>query len=262
MKTIDNISSLEGRRLLIEIFHELKYEKQLSTFSTILLCWRICTHEKEIFKYVKSEVTIIHKLGFFKGTAIWMEEIVNRFYFSSINSFVYFGAAILLVLIGIRRFTNEVTDTVVIAGIAFEALMLLFLFVVMFFTPQETDYESNDKNNDTTSANDLIIEIGELSRDFANAVVKLESVEEHYGILIDKQEALINSINRMTEITLMTVSPNTEMLDIMKDTNKSLAEFKNNIDSLNNSVETIKKEQIEIAVRKELEKYLSNKVNS
>jgi hypothetical protein len=261
MKTIDNISSLEGRRLLIEIHHELKYEKQLSTFSIILLCWRICTHEKEIFKYVKNEVTVIHKLGFFKGTALWMEEIVNRFYFSTINSFVYFGAAILLVLIGIRRFTDQVTDTVVISGIAFEALMLLFLFVVMFFTPQETDYEA-DKNVEEASTNDLIIEIGELSRDFASAVVKLEKVEELYGRLIEKQEDLINSVNKMTDSTIMAVSPNSEMLGIMKETNISLTDFKNNIESLNKSVEEIKKEQIEIAVRKELEKYLSNKVNS
>ncbi len=262
MKTIDNISSLEGRRLLIEIFHELKYEKQLSTFSTILLCWRICTHEREIFKYVKNEVTVIHKLGFFKGTAIWMEEIVNRFYFSTINSFVYFGAAILLVLIGIRRFTDEVTDTVVIVGIAFEALMLLFLFFVMFFTPQETDYEEPDKNDDSASANDLIIEIGELSRDFANAVVKLERVEDQYSRIIDKQDELIDSIKKMTESTLLAVSPNTEMLGIMKETNKSLADFKGNLDSLNRSVEEIKKEQIEIAVRRELEKIISNKLGS
>ncbi len=261
MRTIDTLSSIEGRRLLIEIFHELKYEKQLSTFSTILLCWRICTHEKEIFKYVKNEVTVIHKLGFFKGTALWMEEIVNRFYFSTINSFVYFGAAILLVLIGVRRFTEDVSDTVVFAGIAFEALMLVFLFVVMFFSPQETDYSDSGDTGEDASMNDLIIEIGELSRDFASAVVKLERVEEMYGKLIDKQEVLIDSVNKAIDNTMMAVSPNTEMLQIMKETNNSLREFGNNIASLNNSVETIRKEQVELAVRKELEKYLSNRVN-
>ena len=68
----------------------------MSGFSTSLLCWRICTSERELFRYSKNEVTVLHPLGFFSGSGLWMEEIVNRYYYSTINSFVYFGAAIFI----------------------------------------------------------------------------------------------------------------------------------------------------------------------
>ena len=147
MKKIDTLSSIDGRRLLYKIFHELRYEKQLPSRSVLALCWRLCTQEREIFRFVKQEAIVSHPLGIVAGTALWMEEIVNRFYFSTVNSFVYLGAALLLVLIGIRRFSDNVSDGVVIAGIVFEALMLVFMFVVMIFTPNEDIEELNRREN-------------------------------------------------------------------------------------------------------------------
>ena len=89
MKKIDTLSSLEGRSLLRDIFRELRVEKQVSGLATLGICWKICVHEKEIHRSVKKDYTIVHKLGILGGTALWMEEIVNRFYFSTINRFLF-----------------------------------------------------------------------------------------------------------------------------------------------------------------------------
>lgn len=260
MEQIETLSSVEGRRLLYRIFQELRYQKQMSNFSILTLTWRICTTEREISRYTKEDVQVLHPLGFFRGTSLWMEEIVNRFYFSTINSFVYLGAAILLVLIGIRRFSSSVSDTVVIAGVAFEALMLLFMFIVMLFTPSEDALPINQTEDEAEK--ELLVEIGEIATDFATAVTKLETLGENVKNLLIQQTEILALLRESNEMTRQIVSPNPKLLEIMEQTNKSLAEFNQTLIKLNESASKLKQEEIEIAVRRELEKFFSNILNN
>lgn len=259
MEQIETLSSVDGRKLLFDIFQELRFEKQLSSMSTLTLCWRICTHEREIFRYVKKEVTVIHPLGFFSGTALWLEEIVNRFYYSTINSFVYLGAALLLVLIGIRRFSDTLTDTVVILGISFEALMLVFLFVVMLFSPQDEAAKPKDAD-DQSSVTDLILEVGEIATDFAAVVVQLEELGKKLNDLVGSQLDLVDSVNRIADTTADAVAPNPLMLETMGQTNVALIDFKKTVENLNIAADALRKEEIEFAVRKEVERILVDKI--
>lgn len=262
MKQIETISSIEGRKLLKSVYHELKFDKQLSSISTLILCWRICTNEREVFKFVKQEVTIIHPLGFWSGTILWMEEIVNRYYFSTINSFVYLGAAILLVLVGLRRFTENFNDFYVIAGVIFEALMLVFMFVVMLFSPPDESTKIEEPNTEQeNSVSDLIIEVGEIATDFATVVVNLEQLTESIKSIVDQQKELIESVNKLSETNIMAVSPNPQLLETMRNTNEALDKFKNTVTNLNLAAEILKREEIEIAVRKEVERILINNIN-
>lgn len=260
MEQIETLSSVEGRRLLYRIFQELRYQKQMSNFSILTLTWRICTTEREISRYTKEDVQVLHPLGFFRGTSLWMEEIVNRFYFSTINSFVYLGAAILLVLIGVRRFSSSVSDTVVIAGVAFEALMLLFMFIVMLFTPSEDALPINQTEDEAEK--ELLVEIGEIATDFATAVTKLETLGENVKNLLIQQTEILALLRESNEMTRQIVSPNPKLLEIMEQTNKSLAEFNQTLIKLNESASKLKQEEIEIAVRRELEKFFSNILNN
>jgi len=263
MKQIETLSSLDGRALLWKIYHELRFEKQLSSFSTLMLCWRICTNEREIFKYVNQEVTIIHPLGFFVGTSLWMEEIVNRFYFSTINSFVYLGAAILLILVGLRRFTENFNDSYVLAGVAFEALMLIFMFVVMLFSPpDESTGVQNAAGEEENSVTDLILEVGEIATDFATVVVNLEQVSASMKGIMDAQGDLILSVNKLAEANTLAVSPNPQLMETMKSTNQALEDFRLSVNTLNIAAEALKREEIEIAVRKEVETILVNKLTN
>jgi hypothetical protein len=262
MRKIDSFSTIEGRKLLYHIFYEIRYEKQQTGFATLALLWRICTREREIFKFVNQDVTIAHPLGFFSGTALWMEEILNRYYFSTINSFVYLGAALLLILIGIRRFSDNISDNLVIAGVAFEAMMLIFMFIVMLFTPHEEITESNEvKEQQQGSIDDLIIEVGEIGRDFAVAVSRLEKISDIAQELIKSQKDLLRSVGEISKSASEASQPNPEMIHIMKDTNEILREFKLTVGDLNNSAGALRKELIEFSVRKEVERLISEKIS-
>ncbi|MFP4368385.1 MAG: hypothetical protein ACLFR2_02290 [Candidatus Kapaibacterium sp.] len=259
MESIVTLSSGKGRKLLQKIFSELRYEKQRSGISVLILLWRICTFERELNKYIKENIRVNHPLGFIRGSSLWMEEVVNRHYFSAINSFVYFGAAILLVLIGIRRFSDEISDNIVIVGIIFEALMLLFMFVVMLFSPDEEIYFDEEDEEDISE--ELLTEIGEIGKDFALAVVQLEKFNENISLMISGQQQIMKELKIMNQNQSDALKPNPEMIDNIKDTNNALLAFKSTVDELNRSALSLRNDNINASVRKEIEKLITARLS-
>ncbi len=256
MKTIDILASIDGRKALKELFFELKYKKQYSSLYVLFVLFRICTVEKDINKYSNLDYEIEHSLGFVRGVSLWMEEVVNRYYFSTINSFVYFGAAVLLVLIGLRRFSTLLTDTIVICGVIFEACMLLLMFVVMLFTPEE---EFSLENSDDQSQI-LVEEIGEIATDFATSTIKLDELSNKYSEMINLQKDLIIKNDQLVNNINLTIQPNNEMLTAMHNTAIEINKLKDSFENLNNQLSQLKKEEIEKAVRKELAKIFTDKI--
>ncbi len=137
MTTIETLSSVHGRALLRDIYRELRFERQVSSLVVLTTMWRICSTERELIRMTKRDVVVLHPLGIWAGTSLWMQEVINRFFYSAINAFVYFGAALLLVAVGLNRTRVIETPGLVVAGVILEALLLMLLFVVMFFTPPE-----------------------------------------------------------------------------------------------------------------------------
>jgi glucan phosphoethanolaminetransferase (alkaline phosphatase superfamily) len=203
-------------------------------------------------------VNILHSLGFFGGTGLWLEEIVNRYYFSTINSFVYFGAAILLILIGVRRFSEAINDQVVIAGIAFEALMLMLMFFIMLFTPN--DEISIDNQSSGNSGEEILAEVGEIGRDFAASLIQLEKLNDSFNTIIETQSKLLVNLETVAQNSADASSPNPKMLELMKQTNTALEEFSGTVEKLNQTSKSLLKEEIEITVRREVERILIDKV--
>jgi hypothetical protein len=260
MKKIDNISSIEGRIILHNIFHKLRFERQRSSISSLFILWRICVSDSEINQYLKEDIEMLHKLGLLRGTAIWLEEIVNRYYFSTMNSFVYFGAAVLLVLIGVNRFTDKVDNSIVIYGLGFEASMLIFMFIIMLFTPNADVTDMSDEDQEDELVKELLNDIGEISRDFAVTSTQLEKITDHLISVSDKQNALTNILSEIANSLSDATSPNPKMLEMMQATNKTLLEFNENIEKLNSTANKLKHEEIEVAGRKEVEKILTNNI--
>ncbi len=255
MEKIDSLLSLQGRALIRDMYHKIRYEKQSGSWAVLLALWKICVFEKDLHKYTNYEVQIQYTLGFWRGTMLWMQEVVNRYYFAVINSFVYFGAAILIVLIGLRRFSDLLTDEIVIAGVIFEAGMLAVMFIVMLFTPEDEPekYELSKRKSDSEL---LIEEVGEISVDFAGAVVQLEQIVDNMKNFLQNQSDLISQLNSINQKLSELNQPNPEMISILKQTNHELNYLKDNISKLNEAADSIKRTEIEAAVRKELERIL------
>lgn len=259
MQTIETIASIEGRRLLHFIFRELRFERQLNSFKILLTTWKICTSELKIGDFSNRDITILHKIGFWKGTLLWMEEIVNRFFFSSVLSLVYFGAAFLILVIGLNRFTNFVPLFLLITAVIFESTMLIMMFLTMLFSPKDDSYYEEDHNSNEIK-DELLLEIGEIGRDLASAVVQLENVNDAFKSIIAIQNDLVDSLKEANKINMNLSQPNPELIEHLKKTNTELEQFKNSFAEINNVIEQIKDEKIDEKVKEQISKIIKSSI--
>lgn len=257
-KKIETLTSLEGRKFLYELYQKLRFENELSGIMILIICWKVCVYEKSPNKFIKTDVEILHSLGLWKGTTLWIEEIINRHFYSTINSFVYFGAAILLVLIGVRKFSDVISTELVIASVIFEASMLLIIFVVMLFSPDD-DVLKEDKESEESI---LIHEIGEIGTDFATAVSKLEDISLSIKNFNNSQAELIDKLSESNSYLAKAISPSDEFLVKLKETNEQLESLKQHIQLLSEATKDIKEKDIRFEIRRELENLLIEKVSS
>lgn len=257
MTQLSTLATLEGRAVLRAMFRELRYERRTGSFSAMMLCLRVCIREREIFRYISRDVTVQHSLGVAGGISLWMQEIINRFYFSVISSFVYFGAAILLLVVGLRRVMSTIPDWYLVGSVLLESMMLVVMFVVMFFSPSE---EETDIETESTTESELVREIGEIASDYASSGVRLEHIAESLEALVERQDALVEAVKENTRAAALAISPNPQMLEQMAGVNAALAEFRQTLNELNESARSLQHEEIQAAVRHELQRIVTGAV--
>lgn len=268
MEQLQTLDTLRGREVIRELFRELRFEKHIRGWALLSTLWRICTSERDIFRYGSLAVTVLHPLGKRSGTALWLQEVINRFYFSTVNSLVYFGAAILLVIVGLYRFTNIVGEKYVAAGIAFEASMLILMFIIMFFSPPDNMTETTTKEEELkaqaeheaqNTTKEIVREIGEISSDYAAISSQLDEVITTLSALVARQSDLVTAVNKAVSVSSQAVSPQPELLTTMTETNHALQEFSGVVRELSKNAEQLKRAEIEQAVRREVEQLLLSK---
>ena len=162
MTQIETLSSAQGRALLRDIYRELRFERQLGAIATIRTCWQICTTQRELIRLTRRDVVVLHPLGVWAGTSLWMQEIINRHFYAPVNDIVYLGAALLLLAVGLNRTRVIETPALVVTGIVVEALLLVLLFTVMFFSPpEEGDVAiATTQPGQSSMSDDLLRELG------------------------------------------------------------------------------------------------------
>lgn len=259
MTQLETLASVQGRALLREIYRELRFERQLSASATLRTCWQICTTERELFRLTKRNVIVLHPLGILSGTALWMQEIVNRHAYSTISSFVYFGAALLLVIVGLNR-THVLEDPAfLVAAVVLEALLLMLLFAVMFFTPPD-DSEQSSESTATSASDELLRELGEIGRDYAAMGVQLETIAATLTDLVERQDMMLNAVRDGVNSAVSAVAPNPELMAAMMKTTHGLEQFSSSVGTLGERLQALERREVEHLVREELEKILSRNI--
>jgi len=260
MTTIETLGSVQGRALLRDIYRELRFERQVGAFVALSTLWRICTTERELIRTTKRDVVVLHPLGIWSGTALWMQEIVNRFFYSAINAFVYFGAAFLLVAVGLNRTRVIETPGLVVAGVIVEALLLVLLFAVMFFTPPEDADTSSSASSQSSATEELLRELGEIGRDYAAMAVQLETIAGTLNDLVERQDTMIMQMRDGVNAAVSAVAPNPDLMNAMRSTTSSLDRFTESIEALGERLKSVERQEVERLVRTELEQLLSRTI--
>ncbi|MCS6999636.1 MAG: hypothetical protein RML15_03735 [Bacteroidota bacterium] len=256
MAEIASLATAEGREYFRSLYMILRYEQQRGAWETLRLLWLIATRERSLQSY-GLDVTIRHRLGITAGTRLWLEEIVSRYYYSTVLSFVYGGAAILLVVVGMRRFSAGISDTIVLLSIGLEALLLLVLFIVLFVTPGE-----DPSAPVTEKLEEIVREIGEISREHAASTTALEEAVRQLRVLTQEINKLSDSTAQAVAVATQAVSPAPETIQRISQVSQALDNLRQSIEHLTAAARALERENISAAVRTELEKLLSLRVES
>ncbi len=161
-------------------------------------------------------ILLENTLGLNLGTRVCMEEIIARYYFNAVQGWVYFGAMILLIFVGLR-FAGVITERMTLVGIGIEAMMLLALSIVTHFLP-----------NDDAQPQSLTQGRPELLLSSINQSVQgmTDAVSDLFRLISQTDMRQDILLTKLTEYISKVSAENTRLqVEKLEETNQNLREF-------------------------------------
>jgi hypothetical protein len=264
-QTLSNLATPAGRAAYHELWHDLIVHQRRAVLPALWQLWRMAAYGQEMRMTASDNAYRIgHPLGPRVGTRVFMEEIIVRHYFNNVQALVYFGAVILLVFLGLR-FAGLMSETASLVGVAIEALMLLILFVVLFYAPEEEmpaytagaeteTARASDDEDDREVIREVLREIEEIGSSYASVAMRLEQSAR------SQDESLRELAERVSAIKgLNLLESHAERLET---TNVLLAQLTSSIEAMNRRIDLLFGKEIEYHVRQELQRLVGRDVNN
>lgn len=252
-QSVPNLNTPEGRRVYGQYWHDLVVVQRNMVLPSLVRLWQSAVSSTSInIATTGANTEIVHPLGLRSGTRLFMEEIVVRHYFNNIQALVYLGAVLLLISLGLR-FAGLLSERIALIGIGIEVLMLLLLFVVLFYTPEEHDEIDQESGLGADSVAD----------DAATSTIRevldeLEEIGGHYAALGMRIEKLANTqteqVAGLTEHVqkIRGLEELHEHSRVLTSTNELLRDLSVSIERMNQKIDLISGAEIEHHVRKEI----------
>jgi hypothetical protein len=133
-ETIKDLDVQEGRRLLRDFYHE-RCVRNVLELKTLLETWKLCRRGTEVHFNDGRRVRLETNLGVRLGTRVFLEEIVSRRHYNSIQGLVYAGA--MIVLLAVALYLAGFSLWIAMAAFFLEALLLLLLALVTAYSPAD-----------------------------------------------------------------------------------------------------------------------------
>lgn len=214
-ESIKDLEIPEGRLLLHEFYHDRRIQVKLE-IAIILECWRVCKHAREIQLSDGRLILLENPLGFRLGTRVCIEEIVGRYYYNSVQGWVYFGAMVLLIFVGLRL-GGVIPEKIALVGVAIEAFMLFLLAVVTYYSPSDELLPTTLQGK---SPDNLLSSVNQSVQGMTNAVSDLFRLLSQSDM---RQDVLLT---RLTEYISKVSAENTRLqIEKMEETNQNLRYF-------------------------------------
>ncbi len=228
-ESLKDLEIPEGRVLLNEFYHDRRIRHKIE-LATIQDCWRLCKRGTEVQFSDGRVIQIENPLGFRLGTRVCIEEIIGRYYYNSVQGWVYFGAMVLLIFVGLRL-GGVIPEKAALIGVGIEAFMLFILAVVTYYSPSEEIGGGSvsfdlKKNPDT-----LLSSINQSVQGMTNAVSDLFRLISQTDM---RQDVLLT---RLTEYISKVSAENTRLqIEKLEETNRNLMLFGETLGRLQNEI--------------------------
>ncbi len=259
--TVSNLATPAGRAAFQDYWRDLVVEQRRAVLPSLVKLWRHASFSSELrITWNDTHYRLGHPLGPRVGTRVFMEEIIFRHYYNNVQAFVYLGAVVLLVFLGLR-FAGVLAEQVALIGIGIEAFMLLMLVMVMFYTPSDESTDiapseqegASDEEDEREVITEVLREIEEIGGQYASVAMKLESLAR------SQDEHLAELARRVGNIQgLNLLESHAERLET---TNALLGQLTAAIEGMNTRVDALFGRELEFHVRRELERLLNRPSN-
>ncbi|MCC7439171.1 MAG: hypothetical protein IT211_11815 [Armatimonadetes bacterium] len=263
-KTISNLGTPAGRRLYQDLWHDLIIEQRSAVVPSLLRLLRTAISGAEVRLVSKdASYSIGHPLGLRHGFRLFMEEIIVRHYFNNVQALVYFGAVLLLLFLGLR-FAGLLSEEVALIGIGIEACMLLILFLVLFYSPEDDHHEivelevpedptASDEEDARDVIREVLDEIEDIGGTYATLGMKMEQLARA------QEESIRELAQRVGAIQgLNLLESHAERLET---TNTLLSQLTTAIAGMNQRIDMMFGKELEYHVRREMERILRHGAN-
>lgn len=247
-----------------DLWHDLIIEQRSAVVPSLLRLLRTAISGAEVRLVSKdASYSIGHPLGLRHGFRLFMEEIIVRHYFNNVQALVYFGAVLLLLFLGLR-FAGLLSEEVALIGIGIEACMLLILFLVLFYSPEDDHHEivelevpedptASDEEDARDVIREVLDEIEDIGGTYATLGMKMEQLARA------QEESIRELAQRVGAIQgLSLLESHAERLET---TNTLLSQLTTAIAGMNQRIDMMFGKELEYHVRREMERILRHGVN-
>jgi hypothetical protein len=192
-ETVRDLETIEGRRLLHELFHDRRV-KNATELRTLFECWKVCRTATNLQLGDGRRMRFESNLGWKLGTRVFFEEIVSTYYYNTIQGLVYFGA--MLVLLGVGLYLSGYDLLYALGGLAIEAI---FLFLLAIATAYSRNDDAGAPSATLGLSENLISSINVSIREMTTAVSDLfrliSQTDIRQDVLLTRLSENISKIN-------------------------------------------------------------------
>ena len=261
--TLQNLNTPQGRAAYRRYWHDLIIDQRNVLFPSLVRLWQTATTGQTFELASTGEgFQIVHPLGIRAGTRLFMEEVIVRHYFNNIQALVYLGAVLLLTSLGLR-FAGLLSERIALIGIGIEAIMLLMLFIVLFYTPEETTLADElegiaaggtERSEESAHATirEVLEELEEIGGTYAALGMRIERLAQAQSEQIETLTSHVEKISGLQELA--------NHSDGLAKMNDRLERLVDSIDRMNHRIEILTGKEIEYRVRQELERRITPSV--
>jgi uncharacterized protein YukE len=213
-ETIRSLQVPEGRRLYRDFFYD-RLLRNNRVFQTLIECWKLAVRGLDLQISDGRSIHFETYLGRRLGTRVFLEEILGRYYYNTIQGWVYIAAIVLIV--GVGLYLGGYDFRFAIAGFALQAFFLLLLAIVTMFSPME-DSAAPDSMG---MSEPQMTALNRAVKDMTNAVTDIFRLISQTDF---RQDVLLT---KLTENQAKIMSSSTrQMIDTLEETNRILSDLR------------------------------------
>ncbi len=215
---VDTLRSLqipEGRRLYREYFND-RLLRNARMLQTLIDCWKLAVRGIDLqFSDGRSFRFETH-LGRRFGTRLFLEEVLSRYYYNTIQGWVYVSAVFLIVGVGLNLAGYDFR--IALAGFAMQAFFLLLLAIVTAYGPMEDAAASPEAAGMNENQ---FIALNRAVHDMTNAVSDLFRLISQTDF---RQDVLLSKLTENQ--AKITAAGTAQFIETLQETNTILADLR------------------------------------